>query len=64
MGQYLPIVVMLVLAVVFAAVSFIASKLLAPRSADRREVRAVRVRHRARARSRPSASRCASTWWR
>ena len=43
-------------------VSLLASKLLAPRSPNRREVGALRVRHRARARSRPSASRCASTW--
>jgi NADH-quinone oxidoreductase subunit A len=32
MGQYLPIVALLALTVVFAAVSFLASKLLAPRS--------------------------------
>ena len=31
MGQYLPVVVMLALAVVFAAMSFLASRLLAPR---------------------------------
>jgi NADH-quinone oxidoreductase subunit A len=31
MGQYLPVVAMLALAVVFAALSFLASKLLAPR---------------------------------
>ena len=31
MGQYLPILALLILAVVFAALSFVASKLLAPR---------------------------------
>ena len=31
MGQYLPIVVLLVLAVVFGGLSFVASRLLAPR---------------------------------
>ena len=46
----------------FAALSFAASsKLLAPTPSDEREGGAVRVRHRARAASRPSASRCAST---
>ena len=32
LGQYLPIVVLLILAVLFAALSFVASRLLAPRS--------------------------------
>jgi NADH-quinone oxidoreductase subunit A len=32
MGQYLPVLAMLVLAVLFAALSFVASKLLAPRN--------------------------------
>jgi NADH-quinone oxidoreductase subunit A len=34
MGQYLPIVVLMVLAVAFGAISFIASRLLAPRRAS------------------------------
>ena len=45
-------------------VSLVASRLLAPQRPDRGQVGALRVRHRARAASRPSASRCASTWWR
>ena len=35
MGQYLPVVALLALTVVFAAVSLLASKLLAPRSLNR-----------------------------
>ncbi len=34
MGQYLPVVALLALTVVFAAVSFLASKMLAPRSSN------------------------------
>ena len=48
MGQYLPVVTMAVLAVVFAAVSLLMSKLLAPASSRRVTT--------------PSASRCTSTW--
>ena len=36
-GQYLPIVVLLILAVLFAALSFVASRLLAPRSPNDRK---------------------------
>ena len=63
MGQYLPIVVLLVLAVVFARrVSFVASQPARRRSRPTLgQGGALRVRHRARAGSRPSASRCAST---
>ena len=41
-----------------------ASKLLAPQRPTAAKVGALRVRHRPRARTRPSASRCASTSWR
>ena len=37
LGQYLPIVVLLILAVLFAALSFVASRLLAPRSPNDRK---------------------------
>ena len=37
LGQYLPIVVLLILAVLFAALSFVASHLLAPRSPNDRK---------------------------
>jgi len=37
LGQYLPIVVLLVLAFLFAALSFVASRLLAPRSPNDRK---------------------------
>ena len=37
LGQYLPIVVLLILAVLFAALSFVASRLLAPRSPSDRK---------------------------
>ena len=47
MGQYLPVVALLVLAVLFAAVSFLASKLLAPRSPNAAKSAPIRVRHRA-----------------
>ena len=56
MGQYLPIVVLLVLAVVFGALSFGASRLLAPRRPSSAKAGAVRVRHRAQ----PGATRSAS----
>jgi NADH-quinone oxidoreductase subunit A len=38
MGQYLPIVALMVLAVLFAVLSFVASKLLAPRRVTREKV--------------------------
>ena len=60
MADYLPLVMMFVLATLFAGASFIASGLLAPEAAHRGQGGAVRVRHRADAVSRPSASRCAS----
>ena len=37
LGQYLPIVVLMILAVLFAALSFVASRLLAPRSPNDRK---------------------------
>jgi len=37
LGQYLPIVVLLILAFLFAAISFVASRLLAPRSPNDRK---------------------------
>ena len=37
LGQYLPIVVLLILAVLFAALSFVAARLLAPRSPNDRK---------------------------
>ena len=37
LGQYLPIVVLLILAVLFAALTFVASRLLAPRSPNDRK---------------------------
>ena len=57
MSDYLPILVMSVLVVAFVLLSFVASQLLAPQRAQRGEAGAVRVRHRARGRDRPSASR-------
>ena len=48
MDQYLPIVVLLVLAVVFGVLSALVSKLLAPKRRDGGQGGALRVRHRAR----------------
>ena len=63
MGQYLPVVTMAVLAVVFAAVSLLMSKLLAPRRSTTAK-RARTSRASSRPATTPSASRCTSTWWR
>ena len=51
MGQYLPVVALAVLAVVFAALSRVASQLLAPSATTDRQALALRVRHRARPRA-------------
>ena len=51
-----------VLAVLFAGVSRARVEAAGPEQHHRRQALALRVRHRARPRDRPSASRCASTW--
>ena len=55
MDDYLPILILLILGFLFAALSFVASALLAPRKRpDRGQDRPLRVRHRARPSSRPT----------
>ena len=57
MGQYLPIVILMLLGIVFGVLSLLASKLLGPAAPVGRQGSAVRVRHRADRVSRRSVSR-------
>ena len=61
MGQYLPVVALAVLAVVFAALSRVASQLLAPSAAPSAKSAPYECGI-VPGQDRPSASRCASTW--
>ena len=61
-GQYLPVVALLVLAVLFGALSRVASQLLGPAAPDRRPRRRRTSAASCPSASRPSASRCGSTW--
>ena len=62
MDQYLPILTMLVLAFLFAAGSFVASRLLGPSRPTLAKSAPYECGIVPRPRARPSASRCASTW--
>jgi len=62
MGQYLPILALLILAVLFAAISFVASGLFAPK----RTTSAKRAPYECGvepAKTRPIAFRFGSSWW-
>ena len=54
MGQYLPVLVMLVLGAGFAGASLVMSKLVRPRPTSAESCQAS---------NRPNGSRFASTWW-
>ena len=65
MDQYLPILLLVVLSLLFAVGSFVASRMLAPNGRlNPAKVGPLRVRDRPQSASPPPASRCGSTWWR
>ena len=64
MDQYLPILLLVVLALLFAVGSFMASRMLGPKAGSTRPSAAPTSPASPPSASRPPASRCASTWWR